>query len=250
MNKTVIYTAIFGGYNKLIEQPRFKNVDYICFTDRPLQSKSWKVIKVTEPPFNDDNTRNNRYYKILPHLQFPDYDYSIYIDGNFISQKNCSILIEKYLTNDITMACFDHNQTIMDPRNCIFQEHNAIIKLAVKENRFKDDPAIIEQQINIIKSSNYPENNGLISGGVLIRKHNDPLLIKVMEQWWFYVKNYSKRDQLSFNFVAWQNNFKYNTIPGDIRKKNDFFYMICRHNKNFNFNIFKYKIKNGLKKIL
>ena len=29
--KIVVYTAIFGGYDGLIPQPEFEDVDYICF---------------------------------------------------------------------------------------------------------------------------------------------------------------------------------------------------------------------------
>ena len=49
MEKIVVYTAIFGGYNELIEQPQFENVDYVCFTDRNLSSSSWKVVVIPEP---------------------------------------------------------------------------------------------------------------------------------------------------------------------------------------------------------
>ena len=93
MDKIVVYTAIFGGYNELIEQPQFENVDYICFTDRNLSSSSWKVVVVSEPPVGNDNTRNNRYYKILPHLHLHYYLYIIYIDCNFIIKKNPHLFI-------------------------------------------------------------------------------------------------------------------------------------------------------------
>ena len=44
--KIVIYTAIFGNYEGLIPQPKFTGVDYICFTDQPIKSTSWKVVEV------------------------------------------------------------------------------------------------------------------------------------------------------------------------------------------------------------
>ena len=246
MEKIVVYTAIFGGYNELIEQPQFENVDYVCFTDRNLLSSSWKVVVVPEPQVGDDNTRNNRYYKILPHLHLQDYQYSIYIDGNFIIKKNPQLLIKNFLNEEVSMACFDHNQTIMDPRNCVYQEYEAIVALAETENKVKDDLEVIKKHIDFLKSENYPENNGLISGGVLVRKHFDEKLIKVMEEWWYFVKNFSKRDQLSFNYVAWKHHFKYNVIPGDIRKKNDYVYLLGKHKSNIAKDLWKYKIKRFL----
>ena len=49
MNNKVIYTAIIGGYDELIE-PSFKpkGWDFICFSDRPLKSKTWKVLSANE----------------------------------------------------------------------------------------------------------------------------------------------------------------------------------------------------------
>lgn len=87
----------------------------------------------------------------------------------------------------------------------------------------------MDKQIEIIKEANYPPENGLISAAVLIRKHNDSTVIKVMEDWWYFVKNYSKRDQLSFNFVAWKHNFKYDILKGDIREGNEYFKLLNRH---------------------
>ena len=43
-----------------------------------------------------------------------------------------------------------------------------------------------------------------------------------MEKWWNEVKYNSKRDQLSFNYVAWKQNLKFNYIDGDLRN-NEFF---------------------------
>ena len=47
MNKKVIYTTIFGGYDELTE-PHFipNGWDFICFTDTDLKSKNWKIVKV------------------------------------------------------------------------------------------------------------------------------------------------------------------------------------------------------------
>ena len=58
MNKKVIYTTIFGGYDELTE-PYFipDGWDFICFTDTDLKSKNWKIVKTT--PFYNDNTRYN-----------------------------------------------------------------------------------------------------------------------------------------------------------------------------------------------
>ena len=52
-NKYIVYTALFGKYDKLLEIPRMnKHIDYVCFTnDKDLTSKTWDIIYV-----NDDNS--------------------------------------------------------------------------------------------------------------------------------------------------------------------------------------------------
>ena len=58
------------------------------------------------------------------------------------------------------------------------------------------------------KKENFPDNRGLIESCFLIRKHNDKQCINIMEKWYEEVKNYSHRDQLSFNYIIWKNDIK------------------------------------------
>ena len=87
---------------------------------------------------------------------------------------------------------------------------------------FKDDPNIIKKQVEKYQSEGYPSNNGLIKGGIILRRHNKKDIINSMEAWWEEVKYNSKRDQLSFNYIAWKQNLKFNYIKGDLRN-NEFF---------------------------
>ncbi|MFS7484189.1 hypothetical protein ACJ8B3_01955 [Klebsiella pneumoniae] len=69
MNKYVVYTALFGDYDDLIEP---KNIDYkcdfICFTNQEnITSDKWKIIYVKDV---NDTVLKNREYKFLPHLFF------------------------------------------------------------------------------------------------------------------------------------------------------------------------------------
>ncbi|MFM6976260.1 MAG: glycosyltransferase domain-containing protein [Sphingobacteriaceae bacterium] len=238
MNKIVIYTAIFGDSETLFPQPTLTGVDFICFSDRPHATKGWQV-RVVHPPFGDDHVRNNRYYKILPHLSLKEYDYSIYIDGNFMILRSPLKLLNTQM-QDCHMLLFDHQQTKTDPRNCIYKEEEAIIALYRSKGVLKDDLETIRSQIDFYRSKGYPENNGLIKGGILIRKHMEPDVIQVMERWWYFIENYSKRDQLSFNYVAWENNFSFKYLPGDIRRGNPWFYMASKKDNSLFFSMLKY----------
>ena len=235
--RKVIYTSIFGGYDAL-KDPIFlpEGYDFIAFTDIDLKSNVWEVRK--KPAIYNDNTRNAKKYKILPHRFLSDYDISIYIDGNYVIKNNVNELVEKFLQK-ANAAFYDHNQQpLYDKRNCIYQEAEAIFNFGninMKKNpkngflNFKDDPRIIQKQIKRYHNEGYPPNNGLINGGIILRKHNENDCVKVMESWWEEIKYNSKRDQLSFNYVAWKNNFNFNYLEGHDRTNH--YFNFSKHTK-------------------
>ncbi len=247
MSRTVVYTAIFGDQVKLYPQPELEGIDYICFSDRPHQAKGWKVVEC-KPMFNSDPFRNNRYYKLHPHLFLKDYDYSIYIDGNFVVLDSPLSMMKKRLQS-VNMLVFNHVYTKTDPRDCIYEEHEAILRLYQEKKILKDNLGAMSRLIDYYRSKDYPRHNGLIKGGVLIRKHMEPEVINLMERWWYFIKNYSKRDQLSFNFVAWEQGFKFEYLPGDIRRGNPWFFMVSKNDRNLKLSLFKYKFKRTLSSI-
>ena len=224
MKKVVVYTAIFGGYDKLQTPKNISSqVDYICFTDSNLESDIWEIRKV--PAIYSDSTRCARKYKLLPHRYLSDYDVSIWIDGNIVIHGS----IDNFITNinEKNIAVYDHMQCF-DKRNCIYQEAQAIFYFGNKNGNYKDDPTIIQNQIEKYAKEGYPQNNGLISSGILLRKHNKTDVKQSMEYWWNEIKYGSKRDQLSFNYAAWKTNLNFTYIKGDIRN-NEFAKLIGKH---------------------
>lgn len=248
MNKVVVYTAIFGDSLKLYPQPKLQGIDFICFSDRLHVAKGWKII-VCEKIFGDDSVRDNRFYKLHPHLYFADYELSIYIDGNFILMNSPLQMIAREM-KEVKLMAFNHAQNIADARDCIYQEYEALVKLYEQKNTLKDDLVNVEAMVQYLRSQNYPANEGLINGGVLIRKHNDPEVVRLMERWWYFVQHYSKRDQLSFNFVAWEQGFGFVYLPGDIRRRNPWFYMVSKNDRTLAFSLLKYRLKKVLSKLL
>lgn len=102
-NTRVIYTCITGGYDNLIEHNCINlNCDYVCFTDNPTLLKerkigTWEIRPVKK--ITEDNSLNNRWHKMHPHVLFPNYGDSIYIDGNIDAiLKNCSTTYFQYRT--------------------------------------------------------------------------------------------------------------------------------------------------------
>lgn len=241
--KIAIYTAIFGGYDKLIPQPELENVDFICFSDRPLKSSSWEV-RVVQPLYENDHTRNNRLYKILPHKYLPEYKVSIYIDGNFLVLEDVHNL-SQFILQRASMGAFCHTPPIENSRNCVYEEYKHILSFLEKGLEL-DDPEILEEHIQFLHEEKYPRHNGLIAGGVLLRNHQDIEVQRAMELWWEIVRNKSKRDQLSFNYVAWKTGLDFCYIPGEICEGNPWFYKLGGHKQALWFRMLKYRIRRKL----
>jgi len=201
-NKIVVYTAIVNNYDTL-KEPRevSPNCDYICFTDNlKLKSKVWQIRPLPESEL--DFTRQCREVKLRPHRYFPDYDYSIYIDGNVEIVGDMEELLDKYLIlKGAVFTTLEHQA-----RCCVYDEARACIE------KGKDDEEIINKQVAEYKKLGFPEKYGLFETPVLIRKHNDPNVIQVMEEWWQEVSHKSKRDQLSLDFVLWKNKLRRQTF--------------------------------------
>lgn len=191
-NEVVVYTAITNRYDRLKEIPYLLDyVDYIAFTDdKNISSKTWNVLPIDD--YQGDPIRTVKQYKILAHKFLKNYKYSIWIDGSFEMKKD----IQPLINYSSLMTTVKHPS-----RKCIYKEMDVC-------SFYKKDAADkIQKQKERYLSLGYPINYGLIASGFLFREHNHPEVIAVMEDWWNEVKNYSKRDQLSFNYSAWKNNF-------------------------------------------
>lgn len=224
MDKKVIYTAIFGGYDQLPD-PEYipEGWDFVCFTDSDIKSNIWNVNKV--PAIYEDPTRNARKYKVLPHRWFPDYDYSLWVDGNILIKEDINELIDIYL-NKVNLAVHDHNQNTLDPRSCAYREAQIILYFGERNGgNYKDDPNLIIKQMNKYLRKGYPENNSLAVTMQLLRRHNQKDCIKAMEKWWEEIKYNSKRDQLSFNYSMWDTKTPFVYFNGDSRDNKYFLHM-------------------------
>lgn len=198
--KLVVYTAIFGNYDHLLE-PEYKedDVDYICFTDNiELSSNTWKIV-LMERKF-DDPVRCAKEFKILPHLFLKDYNNSAWVDGDTKVLGN----IRDYYQEQSGSTGISFS--LHPDRNCIYEEAEICMFL----NKDKND--IIIEQVKKYKEKGYPLNYGLIVGHVIFRKHYFPDIIRLMEKWWSEIQQGSRRDQLSFNYASWQEDILYDVF--------------------------------------
>lgn len=204
--KVMVYTAIFGenplggGYDDLIEiSKKEKNVDYFCFTDIPnLKSQTWKIV-FTSPSENLDNTRRNRKIKILGDTELEkNYDLAIYVDGNI----EFKLPIMDFIKKECDLEHYDFFLLKHPDRDCIYEEAQVCKKMN------KDSALAIDQTVLFLKKENYPQHFGLTANSFFVRKTQNKNIKKIQKDWWDMVKNFSKRDQLSFQYCLWKNNYK------------------------------------------
>ena len=75
-----------------------------------------------------------------------------------------------------------------------------------------------------------------MKSGIIVRDHNNPTCIDLMEQWWNQIKTKSKRDQVSFNYLIWKNNLKYSFIQWN-ELVNNYFKLGYKHSKTRGFKV-------------
>jgi MoaA/NifB/PqqE/SkfB family radical SAM enzyme/mannose-6-phosphate isomerase-like protein (cupin superfamily) len=195
--KGVVYTCITGSYDALIKHTFVDHHwDYVCFTDdlsiSNVDNDSWQVRPLF---FNKlDNARNQRWHKIHPHILFPEYKKSIWIDANInILDKDVFADIDRAMDDSCLISVAPHPE-----RNCIYDELIACVALG------KDDEGVMRKQVDLIKSTDFPEKKGLFETNVIYRDHHRDRVIEIMTDWWWWIENYSRRDQLSLSYVLWQ----------------------------------------------
>lgn len=202
----VVYTAITGNYDRL-KAPLFvdDNLHYICYTNNPsIKSKIWNVEFIKND--NMDNVHLARYIKINPHLFFPEYEVSIWVDGKYQIKDDLREYILRYQKQS-SILCFPHPE-----QSCVSDELAACIlwKKGNKKN-------MIIQVADYFKKG-YPINNGLFETGCMVRFHNNDSVKKIMSEWENDITGYSVRDQLSFPYICWKNKFVPDICDLDINR--------------------------------
>jgi hypothetical protein len=196
--KKVVYSIIIGKYDKISTFNKQEGYKYLLFSDIKYNKTNWTIISITKliKKVNISNLKMTRYFKLLPHLFFKDYELSIYIDASYIIRGDLNELLLKTLNPSFDIYFLQH-----PARNKVFKEFSAVLEIK------KDTQASINKVKARYIKEKFPDNLGLTVNCIIIRKHNKKNIIKLMEIWWNEIKNYSYRDQLSLNYAIWKLNF-------------------------------------------
>ena len=220
--KMVVYSVMIGDYDDVVDPVYVSdNCDYVLFTDDAnLKTNVWK-IQLIQPNKNYSDKWNVCYYKFLAHKVLSEqYNYSIYVDAKVFICGDIAQLF-KYLNHNCNLALVKHFS-----RQSVIQE----IEACVEAGKVKKEEAM-KQYDDYIKKEGFPDNLGLIESCVLIRKHTNSNVQKVMETWFEEFTKHPTRDQFSIMYSLWKNSMKDYCIIDGYVLSNQFMIIKPTHKK-------------------
>ena len=192
--KIVVYTCVTGGYDTLRQPVKTNGVDYVCFTDNTgMTANGWKLRPMPEGLEGLSKVKQQRMVKVLPHKYLPEYDISIWVDGSVEVKADVKEFLSSIIYSGYSIFIPTH-----PARSCIYKECDVVKKIK------KDTTDLPDKQMKKYREEKYPENNGLVQSNIMVRWHNNEDCIEVMEAWAAEIREFSHRDQLSFNYALWK----------------------------------------------
>ena len=180
--------------------------DFILFTDIPninYNETNWTIFPLPKElkHLNISRIKKQRFIKLHPHLYFKNYNLSIYIDASFQIKGDLNEFLLRVLSPKYKIYTFEHPK-----RNKILEETFVVAKCG------KESQNLSKFVRERYKKEKFPDNNGLIESCLIVRKHNERVIIKSMDKWYEEIEKYSHRDQLSFNYICWKIGLKFKYI--------------------------------------
>jgi len=209
MGKRVIfYTCVTGGYDNLQDPLAIiPDADYVCLVPRGeknnVYSGVWQIVEFDSPVTNQ--IAASRYPKIMAHEFFPEYEYSLYIDGNIdiVSQDFYDVIRDK-IKSESFFSAPAHPFT-----KCVYKEAYRIVKAD------KDHLSNVLKAVRFLKNKKFPRNFGLYENSILLRKHNDMAVKAVDTMWWKLFQSFPNRDQLTLTFCLRENKIAIDYLFGE-----------------------------------
>lgn len=186
----LVYTAIYNDYDELKEQPPQKDTEFILFSDKRIESETWKVFKTK----STNGFIDSKWWKLHPPT---GYDLIIWIDG--------SITIKEGFVEGIKQRLGDGNYGMQKhPEwDCIDLEYKATIT----DHRYDGD--MVKKQVESYKSEGLPEHNGIPWTCILARKGDTS---DFDNRWWEEIEKWGKQDQISSPYLIWKLGYKIKTL--------------------------------------
>jgi len=205
-----VFTVLTGNYEPLLEQPAAyeSELPFICFTDdENLTSASWQIRTIV-PAILRDSSRSSRVPKIVTHRFLPEFDVSLYIDNSVLLTAPAEEALDELLPEGAAMGAIRHS----------YRERLGAEFDAVRAAQMDMAEKIDEQREHYLLADPSAMELPVLCGGIMARRHHDPLVAATMHRWLAHVMRYSRRDQLSLPVVLKQSGLDVHVSNSDIRQ--------------------------------
>ena len=194
-----VYTCISGMYDKIspLSNGEYQDVSCICFSDYEYSAGlGWHYHTFESPRRLTNGHDINRYHKIFPQRVLRGCRYSVYVDGNIRYIGSYRKLVEEFRKSGAALGAFRHPE-----KRTIKEEAEA----CQKQGKFdKYDLARIDHQMEFYSEEGLNLNAPVTANYLLVRDNMHPRLQIAMSLWWSQLFEFTKRDQLSLNYVLWK----------------------------------------------
>lgn len=194
--RVVVYTAIIDDYDlPLPPRQSDPDVDYILLSNTPMpKARGWTVRPLPEPARDLPSGDANRWCKMFAHEIFPEYGYSVYLDGNIRIVSNLKALRDEFIASHAAIGLFKH-----PTRSTIDEE---CTELCASPRFSPEEKAAMLAQLNRYRGD-MPTGCGvpLSENSIIFRNHRATNLAPAMQLWWEEYRHNSKRDQLALPWV-------------------------------------------------
>jgi hypothetical protein len=169
--KKVVYSILIDDYDKISTFVKQKDFKYFLFSERKYKNTNWTIISFSKLKKKKkiSKIKITRYIKLFPHLFFKDYELSIYFDASYVINGDLNELLLRVLNPSFDLYLLQHPE-----RNRIFQEFSAVI------NCKKEKKKIVNLVKKRYKKTNFPDNLELTENCIIIRRHNNKNIIKLI----------------------------------------------------------------------
>lgn len=187
----VVYTVIIGDGYRLPPVRPIQDVPHLCFTDQRLETNGWDIVPIS-PVLPADPVRSSRDPKVRPHRFLPSYARSLYIDPSVDLRAPAQDLWAALMpAPDHVFGCIRHSY-----RATLGDEFDAVAAASLEHAR-------VLRELRDMLDTHHP---GALSlrpswGGILARRHHDPLCVDAMELWYAHILRYARRDQLTLPLI-------------------------------------------------
>lgn len=195
--RKVIYTVSMGkDYPLENPPPNCEGWDKIAIVeDMETKPNGWElrpIGKIEDEIIDKSHRKRSRYPKMNPHLYFPDYDISLYIDTGVTIGTDLNTILEKYPNDNWVVTQHPKRKKVVEEiKACLFA-HRFLSLRGLNElaKRYND--------------LNFHEICELSENAFILRHHNEKNVIKINNIWWNeYRKLHIQRDQLIFSAALW-----------------------------------------------